>query len=132
MCKETPAQLTSKPASGVYITGLFLEGARWDAARGGLVDPRPKELFSAMPVMHLAPEKDRAAPASGIYRCPVYKVSAIIHCLTSYGTAVVQCRRVVQQTAVQRLMRCCCDLRSANCLLAAKSCAFSASRYCYY
>jgi dynein heavy chain, axonemal len=74
MCKETPAQLTTKPASGVYITGLFLEGARWDAARGGLVDPRPKELFSAMPVMHLAPEKDRAAPASGIYRCPVYKV----------------------------------------------------------
>ena len=66
--------MISKPASGVYITGLFLEGARWDAARCGLVDPRPKELFSAMPVMHLAPEKDRAAPSSGIYRCPVYKV----------------------------------------------------------
>lgn len=38
------------------------------------VDPRPKELFSAMPVAHLLPEQDRETPQTGIYRCPVYKV----------------------------------------------------------
>jgi dynein heavy chain, axonemal len=110
MYKETPAQLTTKPASGVYITGLFLEGARWDASRGGLVDPRPKELFSAMPVMHLAPKKDRAAPASGIYRCPVYKVRALKHAMlanydTSHSTAVVFCRCVcVGRRVIVQLM----------------------------
>ncbi|KAG5177491.1 dynein heavy chain and region D6 of dynein motor-domain-containing protein [Tribonema minus] len=77
--REAPAAL-ARPADGVYVHGLFLEGARWDAARGALADPRPKELFSAMPVLHLAPERDRAAPSGGVYRCPVYKV------LTRTGT----------------------------------------------
>lgn len=43
------------------------------------VDPRPKELFSPMPVVHLLPEKDRETPQTGIYRCPVYKVRCLIH-----------------------------------------------------
>lgn len=28
-----------------------------------------------MPVVHLLPEQDRETPQTGIYRCPVYKVS---------------------------------------------------------
>lgn len=43
------------------------------------VDPRPKELFSPMPVVHLLPEQDRETPQTGIYRCPVYKVRYLIH-----------------------------------------------------
>lgn len=39
-----------------------------------LDDPRPKELFSPMPVVHFLPEQNRATPQSGIYRCPVYKI----------------------------------------------------------
>ena len=67
-------------SDGCFIYGLFLEGARWDKANKTLIDPKPKELFSPMPVIHMLPEQYRATPQGGIYRCPVYKV------LTRTGT----------------------------------------------
>merc|ERR1711934_1118783 len=66
--------ITTKPHDGVYIRGLFLEGARWDPEIRSLNDSRPKQLFSPAPIMHLAPCKDREEPTGGIYRCPIYKV----------------------------------------------------------
>ena len=81
MMNEKESELTCVPrAGGCYVTGLFLEGARWDATAHSLNDPYPKELFAKMPIMHLLPKVDRAAPQSGIYRCPVYKI------LTRTGT----------------------------------------------
>jgi dynein heavy chain len=80
MKEESPDQLSVKPEFGVYIHGLFLEGARWDMAASSLVDPKPKELFSPMPVIHMLPQQNRETPQSGIYRCPVYKI------LTRTGT----------------------------------------------
>ncbi|CAE7538086.1 Dnah1, partial [Symbiodinium microadriaticum] len=69
-----------KPDDGCFIYGLFLEGARWSYDDLSLVDPKPKELFSPMPAIHMLPEQNRDAPSGGIYRCPVYKV------LTRTGT----------------------------------------------
>ena len=66
--------ITTKPQDGVYIRGLFLEGARWDPEIRSLNDSRPKQLFSPAPIMHLSPCKDRQEPSGGIYRCPIYKV----------------------------------------------------------
>ena len=66
--------ITTKPTDGVYIRGLFLEGARWDPEIRSLNDSRPKQLFSPAPIMHLSPCKDRQEPTGGIYRCPIYKV----------------------------------------------------------
>ncbi|KAJ0398628.1 hypothetical protein P43SY_007486 [Pythium insidiosum] len=81
MVPESAEHLHSKPVKGgCYTNGLFLEGARWDKSVHSLVDPLPKELFSKMPVMHLLPIKDRQAPKSNVYRCPVYKI------LTRTGT----------------------------------------------
>jgi dynein heavy chain len=82
---EPMAQITSKPDDGCYIYGLFLEGARWDSAINSLVEPRPKELFSAMPVLHMAPEQYRETPQSGIYRCPVYKILTRTGVLSTTG-----------------------------------------------
>jgi dynein heavy chain len=80
MRNESVEELRAKPEDGSYVYGLFLEGARWDKKTHGLIDPKPKELFSPMPVMHMLPLQDRQAPTSGIYRCPVYKI------LTRTGT----------------------------------------------
>ncbi|GMH70086.1 hypothetical protein TrRE_jg13191 [Triparma retinervis] len=80
MREELGSELTSKPADGCYIDGLFLEGARWDKSAESLIDPRPKELFSPMCVIQLKPEQYLQEPQEGIYRCPVYKV------LTRTGT----------------------------------------------
>jgi dynein heavy chain len=66
-------EIVTPPQDGVYVHGLFLEGARWDASQGSLADSRPRELFSKLPVLWFLPEEDRVAPTSGIYLCPVYK-----------------------------------------------------------
>lgn len=69
--------IVERPMSGVYITGLWLEGCRWDAIRHSLVDSRPKELFSAFPVMWLNPEEDRKVKNKDeFYLCPVYRTLA--------------------------------------------------------
>ena len=80
MMSELAEELVAKPEEGCYVDGMFLEGARWEKRKRTLVDPRPKELFSVMPVIHLVPEQFRKTPTSGIYRCPVYKI------LTRTGT----------------------------------------------
>jgi dynein heavy chain, axonemal len=82
---ESLSELTTKPEDGCYIHGLFLEGARWDGAINSLVEPRPKELFSAMPVLHMSPEQYRETPQSGIYRCPVYKILTRTGVLSTTG-----------------------------------------------
>jgi dynein heavy chain len=61
------------PTDGCYIYGLFLEAARWDKTKHQLADPLPKELYSAMPVIHLQPVKDRPITMTGVYHVPVYK-----------------------------------------------------------
>lgn len=76
----TDERLRPKPEDGCYIYGLFLEGARWSEKENTLIDPKPKELFSPMPTIHMLPVKDRVTPSGGIYRCPVYKI------LTRTGT----------------------------------------------
>jgi len=53
MRDEGVEELTVKPEDGCYVYGLFLEGARWDKTFRTLVDPKPKELFSPMPTIHM-------------------------------------------------------------------------------
>jgi dynein heavy chain len=71
---EEVESLTTKPESGAYCYGLFLEASRWDAANHTLTNPRPKELFSPLPVIHHIPVQHRETPQEGIYRCPIYKI----------------------------------------------------------
>merc|ERR1712188_145759 len=43
-------------------------------------DPKPKELYSSMPMMWFEPKQHRQQPETGIYVCPLYKI------LTRKGT----------------------------------------------
>lgn len=72
--KQEWTTLTAKPEDGVYIRGLFLEGARWDMETMSINDSLPKQLYTEIPVIHLDPEQNRKDPTSGIYRTPVYKI----------------------------------------------------------
>merc|ERR1719409_1245821 len=59
---------------GVYVTGFWLEGARWDMSSNSLEDSKPKEMFVMMPVINckagLASDKEE----KNVYICPTYCV----------------------------------------------------------
>ena len=77
------------PAEGVYIHGLYLEGAVLNKKSGGkLEDPRPKELYSRFPLLNVSAMSTQQSDAmtgpkgrgedksSMVYSCPVYKYKA--------------------------------------------------------
>jgi dynein heavy chain len=72
--KDAYTTLNTAPKDGVYIRGLYLEGARWDMMEMALTDSLPKQLYTEVPVIHLHPVKDRVDATDKVYRCPVYKI----------------------------------------------------------
>jgi dynein heavy chain len=72
--REEWTEIKAKPTDGVFIRGLYLEGARWDSKIESINDSLPKQLYTELPVIHLSPQQNRAEPSKNIYRCPVYKI----------------------------------------------------------
>merc|ERR1712139_610420 len=77
-------EVEEHPDAGVFINGIFLEGAMWDRAKASLQSSMPKELYSEMPIMHFVPTLDKEE-ATGVYQCPVYKVLARRGTLSTTG-----------------------------------------------
>merc|ERR1719487_3036435 len=50
--KRDVRQIDSSAREGAYVTGMYLEGARWDVNSNSLEDSRPKEMFTRMPVIN--------------------------------------------------------------------------------
>lgn len=46
------------PTEGVYIHGLYLEGAAWDKRNMRLSESKPKVLFELMPVIRIYAENN--------------------------------------------------------------------------
>uniref|UniRef100_A0A8C9XLI3 Dynein axonemal heavy chain 5 n=1 Tax=Sander lucioperca TaxID=283035 RepID=A0A8C9XLI3_SANLU len=64
--------ITQPPAEGVYVYGLYLEGAGWDRRSCKLIDSKPKVLFEMMPVIRMYAENN-GLKDSRLYSCPIYK-----------------------------------------------------------
>jgi hypothetical protein len=65
----------SPPAEGLYIDGLYLEGAGWDAAARQLCESDPKVLFVPAPVMWFRPKHVEQYASYQHYNCPMYRTA---------------------------------------------------------
>ncbi|XP_004521647.2 dynein heavy chain 2, axonemal [Ceratitis capitata] len=61
-----------REGGGVYVRGLFLEGAGWLRKLQCLQDPLPMELICPMPVIHFKPVENLKKKTRGVYQCPAY------------------------------------------------------------
>ena len=69
---ETPA---GTPEDGVYVYGIFLEGARFNKDTALLGESEPKILLTDLPMMWLRPQNVTDLPEVPHYSCPLYKTS---------------------------------------------------------
>jgi dynein heavy chain len=72
--REPSKPVDAAAKEGVFVQGLFLEGARWDMASNSVEDSKPKEMAVLMPIFrcfaNLIPDK----PDKNSYICPTYCV----------------------------------------------------------
>ncbi|XP_016518823.1 dynein heavy chain 8, axonemal [Poecilia formosa] len=73
--KKARDEITAPPSEGVYVHGLYLEGAGWNRKNIHLSEPSPKVLFTPMPVIHMFAIRSTAPLDPKLYSCPIYKKS---------------------------------------------------------
>ncbi|TMW63012.1 hypothetical protein Poli38472_005630 [Pythium oligandrum] len=81
---ESAEQLTESPSDGIYVDGLWLQGARWSQSRAKLVEANPGEMFSPMALVHFLPAAN-VERSKADYPCPVYKTSVRQGTLSTTG-----------------------------------------------
>ena len=67
--------VTAPPQEGVYVHGLYLDGAGWDRKNCRLMEQQAKVLFCPLPVIHLyaVNTAEHSTEVSKLYSCPIYK-----------------------------------------------------------
>uniref|UniRef100_A0A8C4Z8H0 Dynein, axonemal, heavy chain 2 n=1 Tax=Gadus morhua TaxID=8049 RepID=A0A8C4Z8H0_GADMO len=66
------SHLLSPPKDGVYIRGLYLQGAGWDKKGACLVEAEAMRLVCPIPTIHFRPTENRKKTAKSMYVCPCY------------------------------------------------------------
>uniref|UniRef100_A0A667YRJ5 Dynein, axonemal, heavy chain 5 like n=1 Tax=Myripristis murdjan TaxID=586833 RepID=A0A667YRJ5_9TELE len=70
--KKNKEEITAPPA-GVYVYGLYLDGAGWDRKNSRLTESSPKVLFTPLPIIHMFAINSTAPKDRRLYICPIYK-----------------------------------------------------------
>lgn len=79
-----PEKVIAAPEDGIYIHGLWIDGAKWDIHSRCLVDSDPGVMVSPLPVIHFQPAVNYEPPAAQ-YQCPLYKTSSRAGVLSTTG-----------------------------------------------
>ncbi|GAB0094129.1 hypothetical protein DMENIID0001_093610 [Sergentomyia squamirostris] len=64
--------IEERPTCGCYTSGLFIEGARWDAESNCLARSHPKVLLERLPVLLVTPTEEHRVKMQNIFQAPVY------------------------------------------------------------
>lgn len=71
--KKTSEDVQEPARDGAYVTGLQLEGARWDINNQFLVDSRPKQAYCPLPVVHVKAVQAGKEVSPQLSQVPVYR-----------------------------------------------------------
>ncbi|KAK5609612.1 Dynein heavy chain 2, axonemal [Crenichthys baileyi] len=64
--------LLTPPEDGVYVRGLYLEGAGWDRKNSCLVEAEPMQMVCPIPTIYFKPVENRKKMSKSMYMCPCY------------------------------------------------------------
>ncbi|CAG9798387.1 unnamed protein product [Chironomus riparius] len=67
--------ISEPPPDGVYIYGLFIEGARWCTNEKSLCEQLPKVIINDFPCIHFLPILGKDLNESSRYKSPLYKTA---------------------------------------------------------
>jgi len=81
---EGPEEIEEVPTDGVYVWGLYIDGARWDRENELITDQLPSKMVETMPVIHFKPMEDYK-PDPDEYQAPLYKTSVRAGVLSTTG-----------------------------------------------
>lgn len=70
-----PEDVNERISQGCLITGLFLEGGRWDGENECLARQPPKQLLQELPVLKVIPIEAHKLKLHGTLETPVYTTS---------------------------------------------------------
>ena len=81
---EGAEDVADPPEDGMYISGLYLEAARWDRRQKRLKTSNPGEMMSLMPIIHFTPLQNYI-PNPADYQAPLYKTNLRAGVLNTTG-----------------------------------------------
>ncbi|KAL8448543.1 hypothetical protein Emed_003723 [Eimeria media] len=61
---------------GTYVEGMYIEGARWDAASRCLAPQHPRKLFEELPLVKVVPVESHRLNVRNLLKTPVYATQA--------------------------------------------------------
>ncbi|CAN9505279.1 unnamed protein product [Ophioblennius macclurei] len=64
--------VTQPPIDGVFVRGLFLEGAAWDKQKSCIVEAERMQMVCPVPTIHFKPVEKRKKMGKSMYLCPCY------------------------------------------------------------
>jgi dynein heavy chain len=67
--------IKERPEIGVYIYGLYMQGARWDATKKVVEDSQIGTVIVEFPVIWLEPVLEEDIKRDKMFECPLYKTS---------------------------------------------------------
>ncbi|XP_055955514.1 dynein axonemal heavy chain 5 isoform X2 [Patella vulgata] len=113
---QSKEDLIQPPTEGVYVYGLFLEGAGWDKRNNKLYEPRPKQLFDIMPIVHITAVNSSGGTTYDVkthYVCPIYKKPRRTD-LTYIANVTLKCAQSANSSPAHWILRgvaLLCDIK---------------------